>query len=227
MAINAEGPAILAEEANSRGALIVHYSTDYVFDGTSRTPWLETDTPNPLGVYGASKLAGDQAIAASGARHIIFRTSWVYGARGNNFLLTMLRLARERAELRIVSDQIGAPTTAECIAQATADVLAQVLSPRAPSFDSLSGLYNLTSSGSTSWFGFARELITRKFSETGESIPILSPIASAEYPTPAKRPTYSCLDGAKLLSTFGIALPPWEQALDLVLDTLTAYSPRR
>lgn len=223
MAINADGPALLAEEAKARDALLVHYSTDYVFDGSKQTPWLETDVPNPLGVYGSSKLAGDLAIQASGCRHLIFRTSWVYGARGNNFLLTMLRLGRERSELRIVDDQTGAPTTSECIAQVTADVLSQLLGPRS-AFDAPSGIYNLTCSGATTWFGFARALLTRSFARTGETLPLLTPIATAAYPTPARRPAYSCLDGTRLKETFGLALPPWETALDLVLDTLAAYA---
>ena len=146
-ALNGTAPGILAEEAKKRGSLLVHYSTEYVFDGTKQGAYVESDIPNPLSVYGASKLAGDLAIESIGGNYLIFRTSWVYGARGNNFLLTMLRLAKERSELRIVDDQIGAPTTSECIAQATADVLSQVLSPRGLGFDGRGGVYNFTSRG--------------------------------------------------------------------------------
>jgi dTDP-4-dehydrorhamnose reductase len=223
-AINATGPGVLAEEAKRLGGLLVHYSTDYVFDGSKLTPWVETDAPNPLSAYGRTKLAGDQAIQASGCDHLIFRTSWVYGARGNNFLLTMLRLGKERAELRIVDDQIGSPTSSECIAQATSDVLAQVLAPGATGIQGRSGIYNLTSNGETSWFGFAKAILTEAAVRFGSPLPNLVPILTANYPTPAKRPANSRLSCQRLEQTFGVSLPHWEQALSLVLDTLTEGS---
>ena len=223
-AINATGPGVLAEEAKRLGGLLVHYSTDYVFDGSKLTPWVETDAPNPLNAYGRTKLAGDQAIQASGCDHLIFRTSWVYGARGNNFLLTMLRLGKERAELRIVDDQIGSPTSSECIAQATSDVLAQVLAPGGAGMQGRSGIYNLTSSGETSWFGFAKAILTEAAVRFGSPLPNLVPILTADYPTPAKRPANSRLSCQRVEKTFGVNLPHWEQALFLVLDTLTEGS---
>jgi len=225
-AINATGPSVLAEEAKRLGGLLVHYSTDYVFDGSKPTPWVETDAPNPLSVYGQTKLAGDQAIQSSGCDYLIFRTSWVYGARGNNFLLTMLRLAKERAELRIVDDQIGSPTSSECIAQATADVLAQVLAPGGTGIAGRSGIYNLTSSGETSWFGFTKEILTKAAARLGTPLPNLVPITTADYPTPAKRPANSRLSCQRLEDTFAVSLPHWEQALELVLETLTEFGMR-
>jgi dTDP-4-dehydrorhamnose reductase len=222
-AINATGPAVLAEEAKRLGGLLVHYSTDYVFDGSKQTPWVETDTPNPLNVYGQTKLAGDQAIQASGCDHLIFRTSWVYGARGGNFMLTMLRLAKERAELRIVDDQIGSPTSSECIAQATSDVLSQVLAPSGAGIQGRSGIYNLTSSGETSWYGFAKAILPQAASRFGSSLPSLIPISTADYPTLAKRPANSRLSCYHLEEVFGMNLPYWEQSLDLALETLMEF----
>jgi dTDP-4-dehydrorhamnose reductase len=227
-AINATGPSVLAEEARRLGGLLVHYSTDYVFDGSKPSPWIETDAPDPLNAYGRTKLAGDQAIQSSGCDYLIFRTSWVYGARGGNFLLTMLRLAKERAELRIIDDQIGAPTSSECIAQATSDVLSQVLAPGGSGVSGIqgrSGIYNLTSSGETSWFGFAKAILTEAATRFGSPLPNLVPITTADYPTPAQRPANSRLCCQRLESVFGVSLPPWEQALDLVFDTLTAFGP--
>ena len=227
MAINAIGPTVLAEETKRIGALLVHYSTDYVFDGTKKGPWVEIDTPNPLGVYGQTKLAGDQAIQYSGCDHLIFRTSWVYGARGGNFLLTMLRLAKERTELRVVDDQIGSPTSSECIAQASADVLAQVLAPGGSGIQGRSGIYNMTSSGETSWFGFTKAILAEAVGRFGSPLPNLIPIPSSEYPTPSKRPMNSRLCCQKLEDTFGVSLPHWEYSLDLVFDTLTEFEPRQ
>jgi dTDP-4-dehydrorhamnose reductase len=225
-AINATGPGVLAEEAKRLGSLLVHYSTDYVFDGSKTTPWVETDTPNPLNAYGKTKLAGDQAIQATGCEHLIFRTSWVYGARGNNFLLTMLRLAKERPELRIVDDQIGSPTSSECIAQATAAVLSQVLVPGGPGIQGRSGIYNLTSRGETSWFRFTQSILNQAAARFGNPLPKLVPITTADYPTAAQRPANSRLCCERLEETFGVSLPHWEQALDLVLDTLKEFGPR-
>jgi dTDP-4-dehydrorhamnose reductase len=219
-AINATGPGVLAEEAKRLDSLLVHYSTDYVFDGTKQGAWLETDTPNPLSVYGKTKLAGDQAIQAAGCTHLIFRTSWVYGARGNNFLLTMLRLARERSELRIVNDQRGGPTTSECIALATANVLAQVLAPGGAGLEGRSGIYNLTNAGETTWHGFAKAILMKASTSLGIPLPNLVPIETGEYPRPAQRPANSCLSGQRLQETFGVRMPHWEQGLSLVFETL-------
>jgi dTDP-4-dehydrorhamnose reductase len=214
-AINASGPGVIAEEAKRLGALMVHYSTDYVYDGSKQGPWVETDTPNPLNVYGETKLAGDEAIAAVGGDYLILRTSWVYGARGSNFLLTMLRVAKERPELRIIDDQIGSPTTSECIAQATAQILAQVISPAGSGLAGRSGVYHLTNAGQTTWFGFAKAFLSRQ-----ATCPGLTPITTSEYPLPAKRPVNSVLSCGKLAETFGVRMPDWELALDLVLETL-------
>ena len=213
-AINATGPGIIAEEAKRLGALMVHYSTDYVYNGAKSGPWVETDATGPLNVYGHTKLAGDEAIAAVGGDYVILRTSWVYGARGANFLLTMLRLAKERSELRIVDDQTGSPTTSECIAQATAQIVAQVLAPGG-GLAGRSGVYHLTSSGATTWFGFARTFLSRQ-----PVVPKLTPIPTSEYPVPAKRPVNSVLACQRIADTFGVRMPAWEDALDLVLETL-------
>lgn len=214
-AINAVAPGILAEEAARLGALLVHYSTDYIFDGSKAAPYVEDDAANPQNVYGRTKWAGEEAVRANSPQHLILRTSWVYGRRGANFLLTMQRLMRERPELKIVADQIGAPTWARLIAEATAQMLAQCVGPaRRPDFQPW-GTYHLTSSGETSWFGFAQAI--------GElsgiaPLPNLLPIPSADYPTPARRPANSRLCNAKLASTFGLRLPDWRQALELCLE---------
>lgn len=218
MAVNGTAPGILAEEARRLGALLVHYSTDYVFDGMKGEPYVETDPTNPINEYGRSKLAGEAAIATSGCAHLIFRTSWVYGTRGKNFLLTILRLARERDELRIVSDQIGAPTSAPAIAAATSHALRE--SARWPrDHDPRWGIYHMVAKGTTSWFGFAQAILAR----AGFAVPVqprLRPIPTSEYPTPAHRPNYSVLACEKLEACFGIALPAWEQALDDVIADL-------
>lgn len=214
-AINAIAPGVLAEAAKGCGAILVHYSTDYVFDGSKVGPYVEDDAPNPLNVYGATKLEGEEAIRASGARHLILRTSWVYGTRGHNFLLTMQRLMRERAELKIVDDQVGAPTWSRLIAEATALILAQCLSPaRGADRPEPWGTYHLTCAGETSWFGFAKAI-----AELGGYSTRLKPISTADYPTPARRPANSRLDNSKLARTFGIRLPHWREALDLCLQT--------
>ncbi len=217
-AINAEAPHILAKEAARLGITLVHYSTDYVFDGSQFSAYAETDTPNPLGVYGASKLAGEELVQASGAAHLILRTSWVYGTRGKNFLLTMQRLARERDKLSVVADQFGAPTWARSIAEATAQMLALWLAPGATAADRqrLSGVYHLTCGGRTSWHGFA-EAILQDMQARGEKIPALKAITTAEYPTPALRPANSVLSNDKLEQVFGIRMPAWQDALSLCL----------
>ena len=213
--INGVAPGILAEEAKKMGALLVHYSTDYIFDGTKTEPYIEDDPPNPLGAYGRSKLAGDQAIRQVDGNHLIFRLCWVYGARGQNFMLTMMRLAREREKLRVVADQIGSPTWSRMIAEATALSLKQVLA--ASDVAAFNGVYHLSASGSTSWHGFA-ESIVRLMPDEGKKCRQVEAISTPEYPTPAKRPAYSVLNCDKLKRTFGLQLPDWEESLKQVLD---------
>ncbi len=220
LAINGTAPGVLAEEARRLGSILVHYSTDYVFDGAKQGSYVETDATNPLNVYGRTKLAGDEAIQSVGGSYLILRTSWVYGARGSNFLLTMLRLAKEREELRIVDDQTGAPTSSECIAQATANILAQVLGSHGGGLEGRSGIYHLTCGGETTWFGFAKALLTRSAATSGIAIPKLIPITTSEFPRPAQRPANSRLSCKRLEETFGVRMPPWEEALSLVLETL-------
>jgi dTDP-4-dehydrorhamnose reductase len=213
MKINGEAPGILAEEAKKLGALLVHYSTDYVFDGTNTSPYVETDSPNPLGAYGRTKLAGDEAVRAIGGVHLIFRLCWVYGARGQNFMLTMMRLARERETLRVVGDQVGCPTWSRMIAETTALALKQaVADPGA-----VTGTYHLASSGVTSWHGFA-DAIVKLMPAEGKNCAQVEAITTAEYPTPTKRPAYSVLACDKLERTFGLRLPGWEESLKRVLE---------
>lgn len=209
-AVNATAPRVLADEARRTGALLVHFSTDYVFDGSKDGPYVEDDPPRPINTYGASKLAGERAIQASGCRHVILRTSWVYAARGKNFLLTMLRLSRERTELRVVSDQIGAPTWSRALADATAALIPQALiDPESH------GLYHATNAGATSWFGFATEILRL----AGIATPVV-PIAACAYPTPAMRPANSVLDNSKLLRVFGVALPDWRDSVERCMREL-------
>jgi len=214
MAVNGIAPGILAEEARRSGAGIVHYSTDYVFDGAKTTPYIEDDTPNPINEYGRSKLAGERAVQAVGAPYLILRTSWVYGMRGKNFLLTILRLAREREELRIVDDQIGAPTWSRAIAEATAKILASGTWPASGT----SGIYHLTASGSTSWYGFAKAILALDPNPSERVCKHIKPIPTAEYSTPARRPAYSVLSNTKLQNAFDVALPGWEQGLESALS---------
>jgi dTDP-4-dehydrorhamnose reductase len=221
-AINAIAPGILAEEAQHLDAILVHYSSDYVFDGTKPGPYTESDAPNPLNVYGRTKLEGERAIGASGCRHLTLRTSWVYGARGHNFLLTMLRLARERRELRIVDDQIGAPTWSREIAQATAVLLARPELAR----PGAAGLYHLTASGSTSWCGFARKIFeSAALERLGISPPSVEAIPSSAYPTPARRPSNSRLDCNRLFDSCGTRLAAWDTALASCLAELANGRP--
>ena len=215
MQINAEAPGVMAAEAKRLGALLVHYSTDYVFDGAKTTPYVETDPTGPLGAYGRTKLAGDQAIQQSGCSHFIFRLCWVYGSRGHNFMLTMQRLAREREKLRVVRDQIGCPTTARIIAETTALALARG-ADRATA-EKLTGVYHLCSSGQTSWHGFASAIIDLMPAEEKKCREVEA-IASSEYPTPTKRPAYSVMSCAKLEHTFGLRLPDWHDCLRLVVE---------
>jgi dTDP-4-dehydrorhamnose reductase len=227
-AVNEEAPAVIAEEAKKSGGALVHYSTDYVFDGSKRSPYEETDIPNPINVYGRTKLGGERAIQASGALHLIFRTEWVYATQGRNFLLTILRLATQKQELRIVADQIGSPTTSREIAAATAKVISKVTN-REDGIRSLAangGIYHMTAEGETSWYEFAKAILDEASDATHtlpwvnaatRGIPFLTesvlPITTAEYPTPAHRPAYSVLSTALLHDRFGIRLPPWRAQL--------------
>lgn len=213
-AVNGVAPGILAEEAKRLHAALVHYSTDYVFDGSKGAPYEEIDATHPQSVYGASKLAGEKAIAAVNCAHLILRTSWVYGARGKNFLLTMQRLAGERDELRVVDDQIGAPTWSRALAEATLLMLGQCLHKNSvtESLRDKGGLYHLSAGGQTSWFGFASAIV-----QQAEKPPRMTPISTAEYPLPAARPAYSVLSNDKIARHFGIHLPDWRQSLNLCL----------
>ncbi|MEC5159661.1 MULTISPECIES: dTDP-4-dehydrorhamnose reductase [unclassified Janthinobacterium] len=210
--VNAEAPGLMAGEAARLGAVMVHYSTDYVFNGAKSGAYVEDDPTAPLNVYGASKLAGEQAIAAAGIPHLIFRTSWVYGMRGKNFLLTMLRLARERDELRVVDDQHGAPTWSRTIADSTALILAQARAGQADWWRENSGVYHLSSQGRTTWFGFTEAILAAAQIDCR-----LIPIPSAEYPVPAPRPSNSVLCSDRLIGRF-CDLPDWREALRLCLE---------
>ncbi len=207
-AINATAPGLLAEAAAELGAPLIHYSTDYVFDGNKATPYNEDDAPNPLNVYGCSKLAGEQAIAAVGGAHLILRTSWVYSRHGKNFLLTMQRLLQERDSLNVVSDQIGAPTWAGSIAQASCQLIEHWRQGQAGPW----GTYHLTALGDTSWYGFA-EAIAAELRQAGKPAASLQPIPSSAYPTPARRPSNSRLDCTRLQRDWAIQLPQWQDAL--------------
>jgi dTDP-4-dehydrorhamnose reductase len=209
-AVNAQAPGVLAEAAAAAGAWLVHYSTDYVFDGTRTTPYRETDPPNPLNVYGRTKRDGEAAVRAAGGRHLILRTSWVYSARRDNFLLSMLRLADEHDSLTVVDDQTGTPTAAVWIAEATVTILRRLASMDDPG--AASGLYHLAASGQTSWYGFAQAI----FAVFGRDDIAVEPIPTEEYPTPAARPAYTVLDSAKARTTFALDVPPWTEQLDAV-----------
>ena len=211
----------IAAWAARNEALVVHYSTDYVFDGQSDRPWHENDATAPLGVYGQSKLGGEHALRESGAQHLILRTSWVYAARGQNFLRTMLRLGGERDELRVVDDQIGAPTPAHWIAQTTANVVKRWLTMDQKERESACGVYHLTASLRCSWFGFAETIMQHaQHARLLAKIPQMTPIATADYPTRAKRPAFSVLDNAKLALVFGQQLQPWQAGLHEVIGEL-------
>ena len=220
-AINAVAPGVIGEEAAKIGALVIHYSTDYVFDGSKAEAYLETDTPSPLSVYGKTKLIGEQALTGSGAKYLIFRTSWVFGLHGKNFIKTILRLASERPELKIVVDQVGAPTGVALLADVSAHIAARYLRDGADSFPF--GLYHLAPSGQTSWHGFARHVVAKA---TAANSPLkvtperILPITTPEYPTPAARPANSRLDTSKFRSAFGLHLPDWTHGVDQVLDVL-------
>ena len=225
MAVNGVAPGVLAEEAKRLAALLVHYSTDYVFDGTKPGAYFESDEPNPASVYGSSKLAGEQAVSAVGGTYLIFRTSWVYGSRGKNFLRTILRLASEREELRVVDDQFGAPTWCRTIAEATAQVIAKLSQGGRVDTEralTLGGTYNLTAGGGVSWCEFARAIVETTRSRRSGAGPKVTPITTAEYPLPARRPANSVLSNEKFQRAFGLACPAWDRALDLCLAELAA-----
>lgn len=214
--INAQAPEILAREIAALDAWLVHYSTDYVFDGSGYTSWSECDKPNPLNYYGQSKLAGEQAIQASGCKHLIFRTSWVYSTHGHNFIKTILRLAQERATLNVVADQIGAPTGAELLADLTAHALRTALvNP------TVSGLYHVASQGEVSWYDYAN-FVVNAASTLGQVFPLkkILPIQSSDYITPAKRPHNSRLATTKFVDTFSLKLPHWEYGVNRMLNEL-------
>jgi dTDP-4-dehydrorhamnose reductase len=221
--LNALAPGVLAREASALGAWLVHYSTDYVFNGSGTQPWLESDATGPLGVYGQTKLEGEHAIAASGCRHLIFRTSWVYAARGGNFAKTMLKLAKERERLTVINDQFGAPTGADLIADVTAHAIRQVKAPAAGDTNDsghLSGIYHLVAGGETTWFDYANHVLALdgqgKFA-SHLAVKEVAPVPSSAFVTPAKRPHNSRLHTGKLQTTFGVTLPAWTQGVDRML----------
>lgn len=215
MRINGEAPGVMAEEARRLGAVMIHYSTDYVFDGAKAGPYTETDRPSPINVYGASKLAGERAIQAAGIPHLILRTSWVYGNRGKNFLQTVLRLARERDELRIVSDQHGAPTWCRTIADITAHIVAQghAVQQTGDWWRERTGIYHLSARGQTTWHGFAQEILDRA---GAAKRPAVTAIRTEDYPVPARRPANSLLCTERLRNAF-CDLPQWQEALRLCM----------
>jgi len=222
-AINAEAPRAFGETAAELGIPVIHFSTDYVFNGEGSVPWVETDVTSPLGVYGATKLAGEQALASTGAAHLIFRTSWVYSSRGKNFLLTILRLAQQKEELRIVNDQHGAPTWSRDLARMVAHVMRTTSGTTTLSslhaVRAVEGIYHAAGSGATTWFGFAQEFLRQAAAARAEvKFARLIPISSSEYPTPARRPTNSRLNCARLHKLFGFTLPPWQESAAAVIS---------
>jgi dTDP-4-dehydrorhamnose reductase len=227
-AVNALAPGVLAQEAKRLGALLVHYSTDYVFDGARKTPYVESDATAPLGVYGRTKLEGERAIAAAGADHVILRTSWVYAPHGKNFMLTMLRLGATQKELRVVDDQRGAPTSSRQLARATlallssGDLARPIAAADLERLRAAPGVYHATAQGETSWFGFAQEIFDRWSKRPGNVfvMPRMIAIATSEYPTPARRPANSVLSNAKLERVFGVRLPSWRDGLEEALSAL-------
>jgi dTDP-4-dehydrorhamnose reductase len=237
-AVNAQAPGLMAAEAKKIGAALIHYSTDYVFDGTKKAPYDEVDSVNPINVYGKTKLAGEQAIRDSGVAHLIFRTTWVYATRGRNFLLTILRLASEREELRIVSDQVGAPTCASDVATATTKILSTISarSERGFGFSEVSGTYHMSAAGRTTWYDFAKTILAK--AEATSHLEWLAaatqgrrlmarcviPVSTEEFGSPTPRPAYSILSNARLNQTFGVSLPDWHDQLQscFVSDTIAA-----
>ena len=219
MQVNALAVGVMAEEAKRLNIPLIHYSTDYVFSGQSSQPWREDDVLSPVNCYGETKLAGEKAIQQSGCHYLILRTSWVYGSRGHNFLLTMRRLAHEKDTLSVVADQIGAPTWSRHIADATAHILSQYLGSHTgldEYWQPRSGVYHLAATGQGSWYEFAQVIFTH-LSEQGVNVAVLSETTTAAYPTPAKRPLFSCMNTDKLAEMFSIRLPDWRESLQLVL----------
>jgi len=220
-AINAVAPGVIGEEAAKIGALVIHYSTDYVFDGSKAEAYLETDTPSPLSVYGKTKLIGEQALTGSGAKYLIFRTSWVFGLHGKNFIKTILRLASERPELKIVVDQVGAPTGVALLADVSAHIAARYMRDGVQDFPF--GLYHLAARGSTSWCEFAHHVVAKAADANWDlqaTPDRILPITTPEYPTPAARPANSCLNTSKFREAFGLQLPDWHTGVDQVLTGL-------
>ena len=218
--LNAAAPAALALAAAEVGAWLVHYSTDYVFNGHGEQPWQEDDATGPLSVYGQTKLEGEQAIVASGCKHLIFRTSWVYAARGGNFAKTMLRLAAERERLTVINDQHGAPTGADLIADVTAHAIRQVMAKPAPA---LAGIYHLVAAGETSWHGYASHVIAQaRQMQPALALKVteIAPVPTSAFPTPAQRPLNSRLNTQKLQQSFGLVLPPWQQGVNRLLSEI-------
>lgn len=222
--INADAVGELGTAAARHDAPVIHYSTDYVFDGSAQTPYTEHVPAFPQTVYGESKLKGEQLLAASGTPHLIFRTSWVYGSRGHNFLLTMRRLAHQRPELRVVADQFGAPTWSRHIAEATGQIVAQLGVDRSAWTDA-AGIYHLSAEGQCSWFEFASYIVDQLRGRGSAVAENVLPITTADYPTPATRPAFSVLDSRKLQDAFGVRVPHWQVGADLVLNELPPYSP--
>lgn len=222
MAVNGTAPGVIAEEAKLVGAAVIHYSTDYVFNGSQAKPYTEEDEPDPQNIYGKTKLAGEKAIQTVNVPHLILRTSWVYGLRGKNFLLTMLKLAREREELKVVDDQVGAPTWSRMIAESTAQILSRSKTDLIGFLSSNSGIYHLTATGQTSWYGFAKAIFEHDLKRSEYKLKKLVAILSEHYPTLAKRPTSSSLDTHKVSSKFELALPHWQRTLELLLGLQTS-----
>ena len=221
VAVNTTAPRVLAEEAASLGAAIVHFSTDYVFDGTMDTPYVEDDDPSPLNVYGETKLGGDRAVASSGAAHLVFRTSWVYAARGHNFLRTMLQLAHDRETLRVVADQTGAPTPARLLAEVSAQVVSRYVEGAAFTLpESRWGIYNVVTRGSTSWHAFAQRILELDPRRAEQRCRDVVPIPTSDYTTAARRPARSLLDVRKIERTFQLRMPQWDEQLELVMAEL-------
>lgn len=227
-AVNAMAPGVLGEEAKRAGALLIHFSTDYVFDGCKGAPYVEADAARPLGIYGRTKLEGERAVASSGCRHLVLRTSWVYGPRGKNFLLTMLRLGAVRRELRVVDDQRGAPTSSRSLARLVRELLDRdgdmdaITRAEVDHLGAASGLYHATAGGTTTWFGFAEAIFDEaaRQGRLAAPAPRLVAIATRDYPTPAKRPANSVLSSARLESAFGVRIPDWRRGLEETVSAL-------
>lgn len=224
LVINGEAPKVIAEEASKINALLVHYSTDYVFDGTKLSPYIETDDPHPINAYGRTKLAGERSIELSGCKFIIFRISWVYGVRGKNFLRTMIKLMRDRDQIGVVDDQVGTPTWSRYIAETTASVVMQTQIESKKQF--VSDTYHLPASGKATWHGFANEIAKVAKELMGESwltIENIKPISSSEYRVPAKRPVNSVMSGNRLTQKYNVIMPGWENCLELAMQELCIH----